>query len=403
MRLDVAGQHIRSKNFRSFDPGSVIKGRMKDATLFSLALSLLPGVGRRQLYRLASSSTDLQRIFQMGNGELRRLGLKAPARQALLGRQILGEAERMAAAARSDGIGVLSFFDAGYPHRLREIHDPPLVLYYRGRTELLETPSIALVGSRSCSVYGAQVSCALARELAQLGLTIVSGLARGIDSQAHRGALEANGATIAVLGNGVDVIYPRENRKFYREVAEKGCLISEFPCQSYPAPQNFPIRNRIISGLSLGVVIGEAAEFSGSLITARLALEQDRELWAVPGPITQKGSYGPNYLIKQGARIVLSAQDVLDELPLEILTQLDSQESSEAHRDSEQEEASVPLKAGEKQVLDCLPVDTCIHIDDLRLRCRLSWQELNRCLLDLELKRLILQRPGRNYCRRLKS
>ena len=336
-------------------------------------------------------------------------------------------AEEALRSARSKKIRVLSLFDRGYPDLLRQIFDPPLVLYCLGTPEHLGDPAVAVVGSRRCSVYGREITRKLARGLSSVGLTVISGMARGIDSQAHLGALAADGPTIAILGSGVDVIYPKENRNLYARIREKGCVISEFgnlwelsgspelphpqphhlrmnqkgcvisefPCGSFPAPQNFPIRNRIISGLCLGTLITEASEFSGSLITARLTLEQNREIWAVPGNITSPGSYGPNYLIKQGAKVVLDTQDILEELPVQVLEQLRNRE----HRLPDTPAADLSRELG--LVLKLLPRDSELHIDQLLGSCPLEQPKLNEALLHLEMMGLIRQWPGRRFSRRL--
>ncbi|UCF37599.1 MAG: DNA-protecting protein DprA, partial [Acidobacteriota bacterium] len=242
-----------------------------------------------------------------------------------------------------------------------------------------------------------QVSFILAKELSGMGLTIVSGLARGVDTQAHRGAVEGSGQTVAVLGTGIDVVYPRENRKLFESILKSGVIISEFPLGTYAAPQNFPIRNRIISGLSLGTLIPEAAEFSGSLITARLTLEQNRELWAVPGNITNSGSYGPNYLIKQGAKPVICARDVLDELPVEVLEKLHEELGNDEVPDREDSE----LTPEKKRLLRLIPVDDSIHFDQLLSKGSQTAAALNMHLLDLEMEGRIKQIPGRHFVRLL--
>ena len=207
--------------------------------------------------------------------------------------------------------------DSAISAPLREIFDPPILLFARGRVELLQSIVLAVVGTRRPTPYGLAVAERLSADLSHAGLTIVSGMARGIDTAAHKGALAAGGDTIAVLGCGVDVVYPSENRKLAAELAVKGLIVSEFPMGTVAFPQNFPIRNRIISGISLGVLVVEGAQYSGSAITAKLAMDQGREVFAVPGNITSKLSWGPNLLIKQGARLVQDWNDVVAELPAE--------------------------------------------------------------------------------------
>ncbi len=212
------------------------------------------------------------------------------------------------------GIGILTLLDKEYPDSLLQISDNPVILYYYGKTELLKLPMVAVVGSRHCSGYGQLQAGEFSRRLAQAGLCIVSGLAKGIDGCAHRGALQCGGATVAVLGSGVDVIYPRENRGLYEQTCREGLVLSELPPETPPAPWTFPLRNRIISGLSLGVLLIEARARSGALITSQLAAEQGRELWVLPGPVTSPASIGPLQLIQDGARAVITPGDILRDL-----------------------------------------------------------------------------------------
>ncbi len=305
------------------------------------------------------------------------------------------------------GADVLILDDGTYPALLREIADPPITLYVRGAWEVcLEAPCVAIVGSRRCSTYGQNVAVMLARELASRGLTIISGLARGIDAAAHRGALEACGRTVGVLGTGIDEIYPREHRKLAAEILERGgALVSQFPLGTPPVPENFPYRNRIISGLSLGVVLVEAAENSGSLITARLAIEQNREVFAVPGNITSRNSFGTNYLIKgAGAKLVQTWQDVVSEFPPEIAAQFLPPESPQTSvKSSSHVPAPVPqgLSENESAVFRLLSTDEPAHIDVLAEVLKLRVQELAGVLLTLEMAGLVRQLPGRCFVRSL--
>jgi len=368
---------------------------MNNETLHFLALSLIPGLGTTRIHQLVGQMEgDPSLLFKRSRAELKRMTLGADITAWIAGGWALEAAERSAADAAKKGITIISVADPDYPQMLRSIFDPPVVMYCLGDVRVAQQASVAIVGSRRASVYGRQVTERLAKELAETGLTIVSGLARGIDCAAHLGALAAHGKTVAVLGCGVDIPYPRENRRVYDQISNQGCILSEFVCGTHPAPQNFPIRNRIISGLAYGTVISEASEFSGSLITARLTLEQNRQLWAVPGNITNPGSYGPNYLIKQGARIVLDKQDVLEELPVYALDLLQTS--------AEPSQASKPdLDPAEQAVFAALPVDAAIHIDTLLRKCSLSVTQLNDCLLRLQMKGLARQAPGRLYSRAL--
>ncbi len=308
---------------------------------------------------------------------------------------------------RELGADVLVLDDGTYPALLREIADPPITLYVKGEwAACFDAPCVALVGSRRCSTYGLNTAGLLARELATRGVTIVSGLARGIDAAAHRGALEAGGRTVAVLGTGVDEVYPREHKKLAAEIVEQGgALVSQFPLGTPPIPENFPYRNRVISGLSLGVVLVEAAENSGSLITARLALEQGREVFAVPGNITSRNSFGTNYLIKAaGAKLVQTWQDVATELPAEIAARLLPPESKrKQHDESSAIEAVAPanLSEQERAVFKLLSADEPAHIDALATQSELTLPELTGALLSLEMRELVRQLPGKCFVKKL--
>jgi DNA processing protein len=253
-----------------------------------------------------------------------------------------------------------------------------------------------MVGTRRPTPYGNQVAERLGRDLAARGLTIVSGMARGIDSSAHHGACQAsNGATVGVLGTGVDVVYPKENKKLFAEVEKRGALISEFPLGTHPAPENFPIRNRVVAGMSLGTVVVQGAQYSGSLITARLGMEFGREVYGVPGSITVDVSFAPNQLIKQGAKLVTSWEDVIEELPTEIRAELFPVEATTGEqRASLFENALSPL---EKKVFGLLSVDESIHVDELVEKTELNSSEVLAALCEMEMKGLVRQMPGKQF------
>jgi DNA processing protein len=285
------------------------------------------------------------------------------------------------------GIRMVLRSDQHYPENLRYIYSPPQVLYVKGSRAVLGRESVAVVGTRKPSHYGKQVAEGLARELADRGVTVVSGLARGIDSSAHKGAL-STGHTIAVLGCGLDVVYPRENGRLFAEVAEKGAVISEYPLGTQPQTWNFPARNRIISGLSLGVVVVEAEEKSGTQITVDWALDQGREVFAVPGNIFFPTSKGPHKLIKQGAKLVTCTDDILEELALDSLFPRLVQPTSKHNT----------LSPDEDRVLNILESET-VQIDKLAEKSRLSLGSLLAVLTLLELKGLVKQQPGQNFSR----
>jgi DNA processing protein len=291
--------------------------------------------------------------------------------------------------------------DASYPPRLKEIYDPPLVLYVRGSVDVLTKPGLAMVGTRHPSPYGSGMAERLACDLAAQGLVIISGMARGVDTASHRGAIAAKGKTLAVFGTGVDVIYPKENSRLGEQIlALGGAHISEFPLGMFAAPQNFPIRNRILSGMSVGVLVVEAAEYSGTRITARCALEQNRDVFAVPGNVTNKNSWGPNTLIKQGAKLVATWEDVWEDLPTEVrlaLTPAASPESPGASTASLFPDEGLPPH--EKQVLSLLKADEATHIDQIveKLETEMSSSEIFAALFELELAGKVRQMPGKNF------
>src|SRR5438309_3336598 len=283
--------------------------------------------------------------------------------------------------------------DERYPELLHAIHDPPPVLYCVGSVEPGDRQAVAIVGSRQATPYGLRVTETLAGELSSLGFTIVSGFARGIDAAAHRAALAAGGRTIAVLGCGLDVDYPPGHASLRAEIAGSGAVLTEFAPGTPPRATNFPRRNRIISGLALGVVVVEAADDSGSLITARLALEQGREVFAVPGPIDVPTSQGPHGLLKQGATLVETVDDIVEEL----LPQLDRPLQTLKTEPIAALPEHVELSPSERTVLEVMSREP-LHLDDLTERSRLTTPAVAAILLGLELKALVKQLPGQRYC-----
>jgi DNA processing protein len=304
-------------------------------------------------------------------------------------------AEEIADWAAREGCLLVARGSPAYPALLDEIYDPPLVLYCRGRPDVLARPAVAIVGTRRPTYYGLQMAQGLAQDLGRRGVVVVSGLARGIDSAAHRGCLEAPGPTIAVLGCGIDVVYPREHHQLSRQIAGEGLLISEFPPGTSPAPQNFPVRNRIISGLALGTLIVEASEYSGSLITARLAMEQNREVLAIPGNLTSPQSFGPNYLIKQGAKLVQVWRDIVEELPAEVRHAILAKEDARPKRPPELDF----LTAEESRILETLAYDHATHFDVVVGKTGASVPRLSELLLRLEMQGRIRQVPGNLFVR----
>jgi len=371
-----------------------------------IALNMTPGIGPRAAAKLLENLGSPSAVFGAPRMALDRLRLRPEAIDSIIAQDQHGKADEEILRTREVGADVLILDDGVYPPLLREIFDPPITLYVKGAWKsCLEGPCVAIVGSRRCSTYGQNAATMLARDLAKRGVTIVSGLARGIDAAAHRGALEAGGRTVAVMGTGLDQIYPRDHNKLVDEIlASGGALVSEFPLATPPAPQNFPYRNRVISGLSLGVLLIEAAENSGSLITARLAMEQNREVWAVPGNITSRNSFGTNYLIKgAGAKLVQQWQDVVSEFPPELAAELLPPPSRKKHQTLVQQLALAPgdLTDNESLVFQALSTDDTVHIDALAITTRLSLPDLTSALLGLEMRELIRQLPGKCFVRKM--
>ena len=366
-----------------------------------LALSLTPTLGPSRARRLVEHFDGISNVFAASLTELEAAGLQAGAAQALGTGKSMAAAEEELVRAAAAGAEVIGLDSPEYPALLKQIYDPPLVLYVRGALEALAQPGIAVVGTRHPTPYGIGMAERLACDLAARGLVIFSGLARGVDTAAHRGAINARGRTVAAFGTGVDVIYPRENKKIADSIlAMGGALVSEFPMATFAAPQNFPIRNRIISGMSLGVLVVEAGEYSGTRITARCALEQDRELFAVPGNVMNKNSWGPNTLIKQGAKLTATWEDVMEELPADVRARLlpePEAESKEPATASLFEAAK--LSPHEKRIFALLKPDEATHIDEIvdRLEAEVSSSEIFAALFELELAGKIRQLPGKNF------
>ncbi len=366
---------------------------------------MVPGLGTLGTLKLLRKLKSPEEIFRSSATELEAAGLSpSQARNVATGCSF-EDALNQQAKLLSSGAQLLTINDPRYPQRLREIFDPPLLLFAIGNIELIQAHSVAVVGTRSPTPYGLAATERLSADLAQAGLTIVSGMARGIDTAAHRAALNATGSTIAVLGCGVDVLYPSSNRKLYDEIARRGLLVSEFPMEAPAFPQNFPVRNRIVSGLSLGVLIVEGAQHSGSAITAKLAMDQGREVFAVPGNITSKMSWGPNLLIKEGgAKLVQEWSDITNELPVAVRRDLVAKAQQQVLPDDSESISSAqngpeePLRALAKKLLNFLKVDTAQQFETIvETFGEISSSELIGALFDLEMSGLIRQLPGKNY------
>jgi DNA processing protein len=376
----------------------------KEEELHWIALKLIPGLGARRLFLLMERYRSPMAVFRASRSELEANGLSGSAAQTIVSGCTFEDAVDQQQKMLECGAEAIPILDPRYPPRLREIFDPPMLLYIRGRVELLQTHMLGVVGTRRPTYYGTAVTERLSPDLARAGLTIASGMARGIDTAAHKSTLEAGGNTVAVFGCGVDQLYPAENKKLAKEIAGKGLLISEFPMGTPAYPQNFPIRNRIISGMSVGVLIVEGAEYSGSAITARMAMEQQREVFAVPGSIVSKMSWGPNLLIKQGAKLVQDWHDVLVELPAGVQRELIHQaqvrqgllpldESGEESKVCDQQ-----ISPAARRLLPALKLDTPLHLDHLLESFEgVSSSEIVAALFELEMLGLVRQLPGRNF------
>ena len=373
-----------------------------------IELNMTPGIGPRAAARLLERFGSAEAVYGATRTDLEQLRLIPEAVDTIIARSLRPRAEIESSRVRKLGGDILLLDDGVYPALLREIYDPPIVLYVKGAwSSCLEQPCVAIVGSRKCSTYGQNAALMLARDLAQRGVTIVSGFARGIDAAAHRGALEAGGRTVAVLGTGLDRFYPRDHGRLADDILKNGgALVTQFPLGTPPVSENFPYRNRIISGLSLGTAVVEAAENSGSLITARLAIEQNREVFAIPGNITSRNSFGTNYLIKgAGAKLVQQWQDIAGELPPQVAARLLPPPFSDTRREKSLPDklALVPegLSANETVVMKLLTPDLPVHIDLLVDKSRLTIPDLTAALLELEMRELIRALPGKCFVRKM--
>jgi DNA processing protein len=328
------------------------------------------------------------------------MGMRAVSAQSIATGKSLELAQQECGKAVEARARIISLSDPEYPARLKEIYDPPVVLFVKGSVEVLAQPGIAVVGTRHPTPYGSGMAERLSTDLASRGLVIISGLARGVDTASHRGAVAAKGKTVAVLGTGIDVMYPKENSRLAEQiVALGGALITEFPVGTSPTPQNFPIRNRIISGMSAGVLVVEAAEYSGTRITSRCALEQNRDVYAVPGNVTNKNSWGPNTLIKQGAKLVATWEDVWEELPADVQEVLNSMPNESPGPETASLFPDQATSPHEKKILKLLKADESTHIDQLveLLENEMSSSEIFAALFELELNGKVRQLPGKNF------
>ncbi|MFC1701049.1 DNA-processing protein DprA [Patescibacteria group bacterium] len=350
------------------------------------AFNLIDGIGPISFKKLLSNFESIKQAWEAGINELRKAGLERSAIEQIKRRRHQINPDLEFEKLEKENIKLITIQDKNYPKLLKEIYSPPAALYIRGQFEPNDEFSIGIVGSRLLSSYGCQTAPFISYELAKAGLTIVSGLAKGIDTLAHHSAIKAEGRTIAVLGSGIDrqSIYPRSNKKLADEISEYGAIISEFPIGAKPIAQHFPQRNRIISGLSLGILVIEANQKSGSLITAKYALDQNRDVFAIPGSIFSQTSTGSNSLIKMGAKLVTEANDILQELNLALIT--DFKENRKIIPDSKEEALILKYLSSEP-----------IHIDKIVNNTKLSTSDINSTLTLMELKGKVRHLGGGNY------
>ena len=370
-----------------------------------LALALTPGLGPKRIVDAVQQVGDAARLLALPLTELEALNFPSGAGQFVFEGRARQAAEAEWQRVTAQGAAIVSFGCPEYPERLKEIYDPQPVLWVRGDAGLLARPAIAVVGTRHPTPYGTGMAELLARDLAVRRLLIVSGMARGIDTCAHKGALAARMPTVAVWGTGIDVVYPKENKRLAEEIlALGGAIVSEVPMGTFPAPQNFPRRNRILSGLSIAVLVVEASENSGTRVTARCAAEQNRDLFAIPGNVTSKGSWTPNTLIKQGAKLVATWEDVWEELPSQVRIELEAGPPSASNAKVQASLLPDPvLRPEEALVLEVLRSDESRQLDEILelLETQLTSSEVFTAIFELEISGRIRSLPGKHYVRTL--
>lgn len=356
-----------------------------------LALARVKGLGAVSFKKLTARFVDPTAAFSAALTELEQVeGLHRDTIDGIVAFSDWAEVDEEIERARDAGIAIVPFTNPNYPARLRTIADPPPFLYVKGNILTDDDKAVAIVGSRSASEYGRRVARDLARGLASLGFTVVSGMARGIDGVAHQSALQAGGRTIAVLGSGVERAYPAEHDMLYQRICENGAVVSELPIGTRPMAFNFPARNRLISGLSLGVVVVEATEKSGSLITATLAVEQGREVFAVPGEVGSSRSRGAHRLIRQGAKLVESVDDIIEEIAPQLLDRTSSA--------TQRAPRVLPQTASDAaRTIFALLQENTLQVDQVIERTGISAAHVLETLLDLELQGLLRQLPGKIY------
>jgi DNA processing protein len=380
-----------------------VRTALDEDRLAWLALALCPGLGPRRIVGGLRGLDAPSRIFSMPLTAIEGLRFPAESAQRVFDGRARALAEQEWLRVQQQGAQIVTYGCAEYPEQLKQIFDPPPVLWVRGDAGLMGRYSIAVVGTRHPTPYGTGIAEMLSRDLTARGMLVVSGMARGIDSAAHKGALAAGGPTLAVWGTGVDVVYPKENRKLAEDIlATGGAVVSELPMGTFPAPQNFPRRNRILSGVSIGVLVVEASENSGTRVTARCAADQGRDVFAVPGNVTSRNSWTPNTLIKQGAQLTATWEDVWEVLPSQVRLALEARpgvESKSAAGASLLPEP--PLRGREAILIEILRRDEAMQMDEIldKVETQLTSSEVFTALFELELAGRIRSLPGKNYVR----
>ncbi len=364
---------------------------------YLLVLNAITGLGNRKKLQLLLKFRSASKIFSLTQEEWELENvISSCAVEQILTFDKEDFLKREYALMKSEGVSVVTLIDSEYPDCIKTIADAPLVLYIKGTLNVKFEKALAMVGSRRASLYGLNTCERFATELSDYGFTIVSGMARGIDTAAHRGALKSSSPTIAVLGCGLTHVYPPENKTLMNDIVNNGAVISEFAMQMPPLAYNFPRRNRIISGLSCGVIVVEAAKKSGALITADFALDQGRDVYAIPGKIDNPAALGVNALIKQGAILVSSVEDILEEVAAR--QQIAKPKKTAVVSKSEKQKSQITLTDPEKELLRGLS-DTPVHIDELVSLYQKDSSITTALLFQLELKRLVRQWPGKMFSR----
>jgi len=354
----------------------------------ALKLTSIKGMGCRKILKLASQFSDINEVFEATPAELhhQKIISEQQCRELEVGFDQKFIDETMDVLSKSH-FQLLTIFDAEYPELLKKIYDPPIVLYINGDFVPEDYDAVSVVGTRVPSAYGKSVTDKIVHELVKNNITVVSGLARGVDTEAHQAAVKYGGRTIAVLGNGIDIVYPAENRGLRNKLIQQGCCCSEFPFGTRPNAPNFPRRNRIISGLSLGTIVVEAGKRSGAVLTAYNSLDQNREVFAVPGRIFDKKSVGTNHLIQKGAKMVTDIDSILEEID----------HRRRYYKRQKQIELPLDISQEERKIMDVL-VES-VHVDEIAEKTNMNISELLSTLLTLEIKGLVRQFPGKMFAK----